>query len=233
MFEVESSSGIVGLWDPALFEPPTLSRENAFREGLKHAAKRASLFFLEYEDPARATILPLVGEPIPENLEPFFPSRSGGFRIEVSSGQLVVAEVPPEEGVALSLDIAPGSYLVTPLAWDFDSEHYQKELAALIPSRERKFRQRIDYISIFGCLLVLLGALLVVLPPTRHLWPLLFAVCFLPTFAHMGLERLPRYQRVKASEAEYSSGLPTIILRLERLPSQATAVQGGWWMPYA
>ncbi len=221
-------SGIIGLWDPTRFQPPDSEKSSDFLSKLRQLTQGGDLFFVESEDSSSLRIQVKIDQESPEEVADQFRPMGGSFRLRISSGKLLLAPIPPEEAPT-EFSAAPGDYVVTPFAKEFDPEAYNATLSQEAGEKDWRFHCRIEKYGAMGCFWFLACAILLVTPLSRSLWWVWLPLFSLPTLAYYFLLRkLPRYKRVEALIAAYSKKYPDLLLLLRRSEVADAELRGGW-----
>jgi hypothetical protein len=168
--EIETSSGIIGIWDPSLCQPSSATGEQLTAE-LKVRAKAGDIFFVDAEDPVSYRISLHIDEGPPQDVVDAFRVR-GSYRLRVMSGTLRLGPIPAAKSPT-EIKIPAGDYVLTALAAQFDPVRYTLEVKKLIGESDFKYRLVIERYGMLGCLAWVLAAILLAAPGTRVYWKFL------------------------------------------------------------
>ncbi len=215
--DIDAPSGVIGLWDEA-FVPP---EQPAF---LREAAKEKRLFFVDAGEHVVYRTEVIVDALLPHELASRLEPRLGSFGLYVPSGRLCVNAIPSKSPTMI--DVEPGGYLVTPYGQpEFDGKAFDAEMQRIVGEAEWRHRRRVDDLGAIGCFAWPALTVLLIIPLTRVLWPVLVPLCVLPTLAYWILRRLPRYRAVEAARVAHETSLPHLVFLLRRTEAD---VPGGW-----
>lgn len=227
MFQINSASGLIGVWDASLPPPMTPEGKEIDVGNLRERATSGNLFFVDAEDEVSYRVQLLVNsEPSPELDEVIEPR--GTFRLQVPSGQICLGELPVKDGYE-RLPVEAGNYLLRPYTRRifFDAAKHDLKMMTLVGESEWRYYRRVDKIGAIGCLFILIGLILLAIPFNRQFLLLILWVYSVPYWAYLVLSRLPRYRAVEAIRESYEKQLPHVVLVLQA-SATAAEIQGGW-----
>jgi hypothetical protein len=229
--EIASVAGIVVLCDATNFPDLNDIPDTGFAAALRQPAKRGDLFFIEADDPVRYRLRVLIDGCPEESLQKLYSDAGGSFKLELPSGQLVIAGLGSEakdSNAQPPVSVPPETYLLTVLSMKTrDLQEYKKEMERLLGPRDTAYARAVDRVGLGGCLATLLLAVSLAIPLTRRYWWLTVPVVLLPWFLHFGLRMLPRYRRVEKVRRDFEKELPHFIVVLKR-SAAARELPGGW-----
>jgi hypothetical protein len=226
MFQIKSLSGLIGVWDVSLAPPMTPEGNELNVADLRERAKKGELFFIDAEDEVSYRIEVMVNaEPPPDldaAIEPF-----GTFRIRIPSGQVCIAGLPQDNSERLS--VGTGDYILRPYTRRvfYDAAKQDEVMRKLVSESELQFERRVNNIGAFGCLLLVIGAVLLAIPFTRQYWFLVLLACAGPYLAYFVISRFPRFKAVEAIRQSYEKQIPDVVFVLQNSPAAAD-IPGGW-----
>jgi hypothetical protein len=227
LVEVGTDSGLVVFRDAEREQPCPDGKADEIRRAMRGGAADGSWFYLDAEDPVRYRIeLYLEEQPVglPEHR---FKPLGGSFKLRVDSGRIVVSAFEDWNAEHEPVEIPSGSYALTVRGLgEFDAKDYDAEYRELLGQADLRYRNRVDWIGIGGCLGMLIAAAMIIIPFTRQFWYLAMAVLAIGWGPHLLLRAGRRYREIERRVKEYESSFPHFVVQLEASDPEAP-INGG------
>ena len=218
--EISADGGLIVLRDDA----SPLSIEGVdphrLRSHLRERTVEGGLFLVDGEDPVTCRLELWIDQAIPPNRVEDFPAASGAFRLELPTGELVLAGLD-EHGSKTALDrhrVEAGTHRLT-ARWspEFDPARHDRRMVELLGEDDWRWLRTVDRVGAAGCLALLPAVALLAIPALRPLAPVGVPLLLVPQLLHLALRRWPRTRRIEGRRVGDEARWPHLLLELRRI----------------